>query len=203
MKNKIIFYFIVLTSIGILSGCNVAGVRPMNMSPSAQSYDQLEYHPQLEHRIAIGSVSVSEQAQRATIVPITQADLQAAIATALRSSGYLTHGSQDGELILHAVLTNLDAPSIGFSLTTAATIHYTLSYDKDDRVVWEETIMIPYTAEFSESFNGEERLRLSIEKTIRENVTHMLVALSNASIPSKDNKPAVATSTATPTQKIR
>lgn len=189
MKNKMIFYFIVLTSIGILSGCT-AGVRANNMAPKADTYDRLEYSPRLEHRISLGTVTVSEQAQHSPI-PITSEDVRSAIKTALLTSGYGTRGEQDGDLTLNATMTDLDTPLIGFSLTTTSTIHYALTKDDGGTTVWEETIMMPYTAAFSESFEGQERLRISIEKSIQENVTHMLVAMSDANISAPDGSAAL------------
>jgi hypothetical protein len=45
-------------------------------------------------------------------------------------------------------------------------------------MVLDETITLPYTAEFGESLDGNIRARLATAKAIRENITHMIRVLA-------------------------
>jgi hypothetical protein len=192
MKNKCFFYFTVLTSIGILAGCSVEGVRSANMSPSAQSIQALSPSPLLQQHITIGNVHVSPMAQKSSIVTITDIDVTSALRNALETSGYAAPESQPNVLLLHAQLEMLDIP-LGFSMTTTSTINYTLTDNATQQVMWSKRLSTPYTVNFTDSFNGEERLRQSIEKSIQTNIMTMIGEVTAAVSSS------ASTSTPTPT----
>lgn len=189
MKNKYFIYLTILSFSQITAGCTVSGARPSNMAPTAESYERIETNKTLEQRIALGNITISEQASKATIIPLTANTLQTAIQSALLSSNYAVRDDQTPHLLLHATLIKMDAPYLAFNITTTSTINYELTSQDGATMLWQETIMMPYTAPFSESFNGEERVRLSVEKSIRENVTHMLVALSQIKFATTTSNP--------------
>lgn len=178
MKNKNSYLLVLCLFSQVAVGCAVSGARPVNMAPTAEYVEKIESNKSLEQNIALGNIDVSPQAREATIVPLTADTVRSAVQAALLLSNYAVRDVQAPHLLLHATLVKIDAPYLAFNITTTSTIHYELTSQNGSSTIWQETIMMPYTAPFSESFNGEERVRLSIEKSIRENVTHMLVALS-------------------------
>ena len=84
---------------------------------------------------------------------------------------------RDERFRLEANMINLQQPMIGVDMTVTSKIRYRLTRVADNTVVFEREITAPFTAAFSSSFYGVERLRLANEGSIRENISQFIAAL--------------------------
>jgi hypothetical protein len=87
-----------------------------------------------------------------------------------------------GRYLINADLA-LDRPLAGFEMTVTATVHYTVLSLTDQAVKLDEVVETPYTAHFSDSFLGTERLRLANEGAVRENIEAVIKRLVGAARP--------------------
>ena len=147
------------------------------MMPMTQVYDQIPANKELERKVKIGSVTVFENAGGMT-APVQPEIYKEAIQNALLTSNMAVRAGDDPSYTLDARLTDLDVPMFGFSMTATATANYKLTLVSSGAVVADETVKLPYTATFGESFDGNQRARLATARAIRENITHMIRVLS-------------------------
>jgi hypothetical protein len=146
------------------------------MKPMTNVYAQIPVNETLERNINLRDVRVVENAG-GYVAPVTEPAYRDALDNALFTSNLGARAGDDADFMLDANLLAVDVDSFGFSLTTDTKASYKLS-NKSNVVVYEETISIPYTAEFGEAFDGTERARLSAAKAIRENITHLIRVIS-------------------------
>ncbi|MEM8793011.1 MAG: hypothetical protein AAGE80_15435 [Pseudomonadota bacterium] len=124
--------------------------------------------------VELGTVSGGEETN-----PLWKSEVSnEAFRTALNQSLAVTAilAPQDGPLQVDANLLELDQPFGGFNLTVTTTARYTVANQAGD-VVFEETIVTPHTAEFSEAFLGAERLRLANEGSVKKNISRFIEML--------------------------
>jgi hypothetical protein len=74
-------------------------------------------------------------------------------------------------------MINLQQPMMGIDMTVTSRVRYRLTRLSDNAIVFEREITAPFTAAFSSSFYGVERLKLANEGSIRENISQFLAAL--------------------------
>jgi len=148
-----------------------------NMLPMTQVYSQIPANPALERKISVGDVVIDE-ATASQIAPVTPEIYREALQNALLTANFATRASDSPKYILDARLLELDVPMFGFSMDASAKAQYQLKRADNNAVLVNETITLPYHAEFSESFNANERARIATAKAIRENITHLIRVLA-------------------------
>jgi hypothetical protein len=167
---------LVLIALFSLSAC-VPPLPSGEMVPMAQIYSQLPKNNALERSINLGKITVLEDADMGGLV--TPENYQEAMLNALLSSGMKMRSGDKAKYTLDAELIELDMPFALFESTITSKAHYILRQIDNGKVVVNETVTIPYTAKFAESFDGEQRMRIAVAKSIRENITHMLRVLAS------------------------
>lgn len=112
---------------------------------------------------------------------IADADLKAAIETALSQSGLFKQVIQQGnsEYELSVRITSLRKPLAGFSMTVDMEAAWSLVRMSDRKPVFQKSIVSTYTAGMSEAFAGVTRLRMAVEGATRENIAQGIKALSS------------------------
>ena len=80
-------------------------------------------------------------------------------------------------LALTAHLIELEQPLAGFDVEVTSTVQYVVTRRSDGVVVLDETIVTPYTEDFSSTFLAVERLRLANEGAIRRNIETFITTL--------------------------
>lgn len=88
-----------------------------------------------------------------------------------------------GRYLVNAELVSLDRPLGGFDLTVTAKAHYTVIATGSQAVKLDTTMETPYTANFSDSVLGVERLRLASEGAMRANIDAFIKRLIDAAQP--------------------
>lgn len=96
----------------------------------------------------------------------------------MRSAGLLAAEGQACRLRLNAQLLSLAQPMVGASMTVTASVLYTLVDCTDRKELWVRTITLPYTAAFTDSLLGVERLKLANEGAARVNIQQLIKELA-------------------------
>lgn len=106
---------------------------------------------------------------------VTNENFKQALEASLVQSG-LFRGVGTGGYSLEAFIIKLNQPAMGFNMTTDVEIDYVLR--RGGSTVWRESIKSTYTATVGEAFVGAERVRVSTEGAVRENIRTAISKMS-------------------------
>ena len=114
---------------------------------------------------------------------VSSKDFQTALESSILHYGVFSRVIQNGgaDYRLDVSLVRLAQPLIGFNMTVTSTVAWRLADTKTGRVLWEQTIVSPYTATISDAFIGIERLKLANEGAIRESIKSGIEHISTTS----------------------
>lgn len=108
---------------------------------------------------------------------VTNDAFRQALETSLTRSGlFKTIGR--GGYQLEAIISNISQPAMGFNMTTEIEVSYNLR--RGGSSVWSESVRSTHTTAMGEHFVGAERVRLSTEGAVRENIRQAIAAMSVA-----------------------
>ncbi len=82
---------------------------------------------------------------------------------------------------LTAKLLKIKQPLMGLSLTVKSSIKYELMDVLTQKIVYDETVDVEYTAEFGDSFLASKRLQLANEGAIKDNILKFITNLISSS----------------------
>lgn len=152
----------------VLGACaQPARVSQMIHQPDSE---QLETVPDtMQQSVAIAAVNGGEETDPLWMSEVGNAEYRQALQSSLQSYGlFADYGGGDYDLTAHLIA--LDQPLVGFDMTVTSTASYVVVRTSDGIEVFNDTIVTPYTADFSESFMAVERLRMANEGAVRENI---------------------------------
>ncbi|MCA3276389.1 MAG: hypothetical protein ING26_12800 [Roseomonas sp.] len=129
----------------------------------------------LREAVAIGQVSGGRETNPLWVSDVSSADLAEALRLSLAARSMITIRNE--RFRLEASMLNLQQPMMGVDMTVTSRISYRVIRVADSTIAFEREITAPFTAAFSSSFYGVERLRLANEGSIRENISQFLAAL--------------------------
>ena len=164
----------------ILTGC-VPPLPPGDMMPMTSVYTDIPANAALDRSVRLGTVTVPQEAENSSIAPLKAEVFREAIQNALLTSNMSVRADSVEKFTLDAQMIELGIPMFGFSMDANSKVNYQLTRVKDGKVVFNEIVTMPYTAPFSEAFDGNQRSRIATSKAIRENITHMLRLLAQQS----------------------
>jgi len=103
---------------------------------------------------------------------VSSRDFQVALEDSILHYGVFSKVVKGGgaDYRLDVTLVRLQQPLVGFNMTVTATVDWRLADTKSGRILWEKTIVSPYTAQINAAFLGVERLKLANEGAIRESI---------------------------------
>ena len=132
----------------------------------------------LNQAVALGPVSGGKQTNPLWVSNISSEDFEAALRSSLQSAQLLVPVGKDCRVKLTAQLLSLAQPALGLDMTVTASVLYTLVDCKTQKEVWVQTITLPYTAAFTDSLYGVERLKLANEGAARVNIQKLVEMLA-------------------------
>jgi hypothetical protein len=132
----------------------------------------------MRNAVAIGQVGGGKETNPLWVSNIASADFEAALRASLRSAGLLAIDPTNCRVQLDAQLLSLAQPMVGASMTVTASVLYRLVDCVTKKEVWVRTITLPYTAAFTDSLLGVERLKLANEGAARVNIKQLVAELA-------------------------
>jgi hypothetical protein len=151
-----------------LSAC-ASGARPVAMVSGATP----DMAP-IEEDFTVDAITGGESTNPIWISKVSDHDFKQALILSMQRAGIYDARS---DLHVAAELVELKQPLLGFDLTVIATVIYRIK-DATGAQVFEETVVSPYTADFSDAFLAVERLQLANEGAVRENILKFMRLLS-------------------------
>ena len=109
-----------------------------------------------EQSMTIGVVTGGEPTNPLWTSEVGNQEFRAALENSLRNYNLLA-GSQASRYLVDANLIDVQQPMIGFAYTVTSTVTYRVRPTGSDDAVFEDTVIVPYTASATASFLGTER----------------------------------------------
>jgi len=107
-----------------------------------------------------------------------------ALTNAIKKSNVFAQvlGANAADYALTVQIFHFETPAIGFSMTSSVEAGWTLMNTAKKTVVWQESIATPYTASVSDALIGAERVKLTWEGAVRENIKTALEKISRVNL---------------------
>lgn len=155
----------------VVVGCATpARMDQMTVAPTPQA---AAVPTKFRNSIAIKDVTGGTETNPLWTSQVSSAEFERALEASLQNSALLAP-RQGGAYQLSAQLGKLEQPILGIDMTVTATVLYQLVERRTAATVWEKSIVTPYTAKFSDSLLGVERLKLANEGAIKENIGRLV-----------------------------
>lgn len=140
---------------------------------------QKPYAEELKNNIALSSTTGGSGTNPLWTSQISNDSYSAALRQALSSQGLM---SDNGKYTLAVKMLKVDQPLFGFDMTVTTHVQYTLTDTAKNSIVFNETVIAPYTATTGDAFVGSTRLRLANEGASKKNIEGLLNKLSELKI---------------------
>lgn len=163
---------LILGSVVLLSGC-AAPARVDQMIVSGTPSQRIAATP-LRNNVAIHDVTGGQDTNPMWKSNVGSSEFSQALEESLRTVGLLSTNRQAGSHTLTVHLQNVEQPFVGFDMTVTASVNYSVAERKTGKEILNKTIAAPYTAKFSDSLLGAERLKLANEGAIRVNIAQLI-----------------------------
>lgn len=176
---KLVKFTFVLVVCAYLLGC-ASGAKMENMVFHG---DQKEYSGEIQENMGLGEVSGGKKTNPAWTSEIDNEAFSGAVKESLISQGLY---SANGKYRLEVSMLKVDQPIFGLDLEVTTYVRYILTSVDSGAVVFDETVIAPYTAGVGDAFVGVKRLRLANEGSAQKNIEGMLKKLSELRIEPKE-----------------
>ena len=176
-RLRVVVGLIALTG---LAACS-SGARDAAMTVPVAPNQIISDTSPLKNAITVGDVTGGSETNPILASKVSNGSFKSALESSLTLS--VLKGGPDAPYKLNANLVSLDQPTMGFNMTVTSVVKYTLLAKDKPAPVMEETVVTPYTANFSDAFVGVERLRLANEGSMRENIREIISRIFAASKP--------------------
>lgn len=137
----------------------------------------------LFRRVVLGTVAGGKKTTLISASQVSNANFREALNTSLDLT--LLKGAdatRTDNFVLDAVIEQIEQPSLQINVTVTATIRYMLRRPGGP-TLFEQRLVTPFTAQFTDTFIRQERFRLASEGAVKANIReflNQLIAASNA-----------------------
>jgi hypothetical protein len=161
----------------LLGGCAAPANRDA-MTPQASAIASTKQFP---YSLRVKTGGGSETTSTDAMSSISDGDLKAAIEGAVSQSGMFKSvvSGADGDYELTVNIIKVDKPLAGVTITSHMEAGWTLIKVSDRSVIMRKSILSSGSADMSEAFVGPVRLRLSIERAAKDNITQGLRSIAD------------------------
>ena len=168
-----------LITIVLLVGC----ASPARVDQMAVYVPVNQSNPALRNSIGVAEVTGGRETNPMWTSQVSSDAFRRALEQSLENAGMFSKILAGSKYQLTADLTRLDQPMMGLDMTVTSTVRYSLIDTKSRKELYSKVIQLGYTAKFSDSFNGIERLRLANEGALKVNIEAFIKDLLALKIP--------------------
>lgn len=167
--------FIMLLSVFLFGCASGAKVENMVYTPiQGQTFDEA-----LKNEINVTKVSGGEKTNPLWTSEISSEAFSTSVKNSLSAHGLLAEG---GQYKLKITLLLVDQPMFGLDMEVITHVRYVLTDSSNESVIFDDTIVAPYTATVGDAFVAIERLRLANEGSGKKNIEELINKLSELKI---------------------
>ena len=172
------FYGLVLIAALFLGGC-ATGATAEGMTVKASDIKGPP-SPGVASAVGVGAVEGGEKTDPLLMSQIDNPTFKKALVVSLRKAGLLS-GDAHPKYVVAVELIALKQPIFGTDMKVTSVIRYRLRDAATGALVLDEEIFAPYTAKFTDSLIGTQRLRLANEGAARRSIATLIEKLNAAS----------------------
>ena len=172
---KFVKIVLIVATIIYVSGC-ASGAKMENMTYQG---DKKVYSEELHHNLEVSKISGGQETNPLWTSEISSEAFSGAVKQSLLAEGLL---SEEGRYKLVVEMVKVEQPFFGLDLEVTTHVQYILTDSKNNSIVFDETIIAPQTATFSDSAIAIKRLRLANEGAGNKNIEAFLEKLSALNI---------------------
>lgn len=160
-------------TVAVMTGCAVAPSKPEAFVPATIASPV--QHPQTVSVVTAGGLETNP----ASRLRLTNATMSEALVAAINKHRVFSRviNGPGADYVLAVTLVNGDFPSFGVSFTVKAELAWSLK-KADGNAVWQEVIKSEGTATGGEAFAGTERVKIAMERAVRDNVAQGLAKVA-------------------------
>lgn len=151
--------------------------------------------------VGVGAVEGGEKTDPLLMSQIDNPTFKKALVQSLRKAGLLS-GDAHPRYVVAVELIALKQPIFGTDMKVTSVIRYRLRDAATGALVLDEEIFAPYTAKFTDSLIGTQRLRLANEGAARTSIATLIEKLNAASSAGKVAAPPAAPTTLAATHSL-
>jgi hypothetical protein len=161
-------------TLAAMTGCAVAPSKPDAIVPATIASPT--QHPQTVSVVTAGGLETNPAAR----LRLTNATLSEGLVAAINKHHVFSRviSGPGADYVLAVTLVNGDFPSFGVSFTVKAEMAWSLK-KADGTTVWQQVIKSEGTATGGEAFAGTERVKMAMERAVRDNVAQGLAKIAN------------------------
>jgi hypothetical protein len=169
-------------------------------SPAASSNMVPEAIAVVNHQPASVSVQVAGGCNpcESLTAKVSNEAFSEALTNAIKKSDVFAQvlGANAADYALTVQIFHFETPAMGFSMTSTIEAGWTLTNTAKKTVVWQESITTPFTASVSDAVIGAERVKLTWEGAVRENIKAALEKISRVNLETGQAVPVAITAPA-------
>ena len=175
--NKSFYRFLVFF-LGVLALSACASPAEMqNMVVARQSVVTAEPNSSFKNALAIARIDGGQTTNPLWTSEVDGAAFRGALRASLEQNELLAKTLPSSRFDLFATLGSLNQPFFGLDMTVSSTVLYRVVERKTQLNWFKDSVFASYTATFSDSPIGVQRLRLANEGSIRENIKEFIKRL--------------------------
>ena len=176
MKQSFRRLLILLLGAIALSAC-ASPAEMQNMVVARQPASSIASDSSFKNALAIAHVDGGETTNPLWISEVDSTSFQGALSMSLKQNDLLAETQPSSRFDLSATLASLNQPLFGLDMTVSSTVNYRVVERSTELIWFNDSIFASYTATFSDSPLGPQRLRLANEGSIRENIKEFIKRL--------------------------
>lgn len=181
MKNFRFAYFLVFVCL-LFVGCASAS-KFENMAVRDTLYRDEVRSSAFKKTLSVKKVAGGKETNPLWASQVSNEAFQSALESSMNINDLLAENENEAKFDLYTTLQKLDQPLFGLDLTVTSEVNYRVTDKKSKDTIMDENISASYTATFSDSMIGIQRLRLANEGAVRENIRLFIVRLLEIQIP--------------------
>lgn len=172
------FYRLLVFLLGALALSACASPAEMqNMVVARQSVVTAEPNSPFKNALMIARIDGGETTNPLWTSEVDGTAFQGALRVSLEQNYLLAQKPSSPRFDLFATLGSVNQPLFGLDMTVSSSVNYRVVERKTQLAWFEDTVFASYTATFSDSPLGVQRLRLANEGSIRENIKKFITQL--------------------------
>ena len=157
---------VIVLSVSVLAGC----ATPASVERMAVALPITQTNPALKNGVGVDDVTGGKETNPMWTSQVSSDGFRRALEQSLENAGMFSKIVAGSKYRLTADLTRLDQPMMGFDMTVASTVRYSLIETQSRKEIYSRVIQISHTASVSDAFIGTERLKLANEGAIKANI---------------------------------
>jgi hypothetical protein len=179
MKNSIrrLMGIVAAATVIALTGCAAPA------SKEAMEVPALPTTKRFAHSVQVKTIGGSET-QAGGGTNVSDSDLKAAIEASISKAQLFSTVMQGkgGDYELSVVLTNINKPMMGFSMTVDVEAGWSLTRVSDRTLVMRKQVQSTHTVGATEAFAGVKRVQMALEGAVRKNIEQGLLAIAEQNL---------------------